>query len=57
MHKLRTKEVTSVKIHSRKPFDEEATWEAEGDMKKIYPHLFVSEEIPDQGNNSLLRNL
>ncbi|WMV41752.1 hypothetical protein MTR67_035137 [Solanum verrucosum] len=35
-------------------FVEEATWEAEEDMKKRYPHLFETGEIPDQGTNSLL---
>ncbi|WMV09408.1 hypothetical protein MTR67_002793 [Solanum verrucosum] len=38
--KLRTKEVASVKVLWRNQFFEEATWEAEEDMKKRYPHLF-----------------
>ena len=38
--KLRTKEVASVKVLLRNQFVEEATWEAEEDMKKIYPNLF-----------------
>ncbi|WMV18372.1 hypothetical protein MTR67_011757 [Solanum verrucosum] len=45
--KLRTKEVASVKVLWRNLFVEEATCEAEEDMKKRYPHLFVSEEIPN----------
>ncbi|WMV42135.1 hypothetical protein MTR67_035520 [Solanum verrucosum] len=35
--KLRTKEVASVKVLWRNQFIEEATWEAEEDMKKRYP--------------------
>ncbi|XP_015078323.1 uncharacterized protein LOC107022144 [Solanum pennellii] len=38
--KLRTKEVALVKVHWRNHFVEEATLEAEEDMKKIYPYLF-----------------
>ncbi|WMV29199.1 hypothetical protein MTR67_022584 [Solanum verrucosum] len=51
VRKLRTKEVGSVKVLWRNQFVEEATWEAEEDMKKRYPHLFLSGEIPnkDQG--------
>ncbi|WMV37311.1 hypothetical protein MTR67_030696 [Solanum verrucosum] len=48
VRKLRTKEVASVKVIWRKQFVEEATWEAEEDMNKRYPHLFESGEIPDQ---------
>ncbi|WMV45374.1 hypothetical protein MTR67_038759 [Solanum verrucosum] len=54
VRKLRTKEVASVKVLWRNEFVEEATWEAEKDMKKRYPHLFEPGEIPDQGTNSLL---
>ncbi|WMV19313.1 hypothetical protein MTR67_012698 [Solanum verrucosum] len=43
--KLRTKEVASVNILWRNQFVEEATWEAEENMKKRYPHLFPFEEI------------
>ncbi|KAK4737797.1 hypothetical protein R3W88_001494 [Solanum pinnatisectum] len=42
VRKLRTKEVASVKVLWRNQFIEEATWEAEDDMKKRYPHLFES---------------
>ncbi|WMV46145.1 hypothetical protein MTR67_039530 [Solanum verrucosum] len=45
--KLRTKEVASVKVPWRNQFVEEATWEAEEDMNKRYPHLFESEEVPN----------
>ncbi|WMV55005.1 hypothetical protein MTR67_048390 [Solanum verrucosum] len=55
--KLRTKEVASVKVLWRNQFVEEATWEAEEDMKKRYSHLFKPGEIPDQCTNSLLRTL
>ncbi|WMV59105.1 hypothetical protein MTR67_052490 [Solanum verrucosum] len=47
VQKLRTKEVASVKVLWRNQFVEEATWEVEEDMKKRYPHLFESEEIPN----------
>ncbi|WMV10055.1 hypothetical protein MTR67_003440 [Solanum verrucosum] len=57
VRKLRTKEVASVKVLWRKQFVEEATWEAEEDMKKRYPHLFESGESADQGTNSLLTTL
>ncbi|WMV33596.1 hypothetical protein MTR67_026981 [Solanum verrucosum] len=57
VRKLRTKEVASVKVLWRNQFVEEATWEAEEDMKKIYPHLFEPGEIPEQGTNSLLSAL
>ncbi|WMV54718.1 hypothetical protein MTR67_048103 [Solanum verrucosum] len=40
VRKLRTKNVVSVKVLWRNQFVEEATWEAEEDMKKRYPHLF-----------------
>ncbi|WMV18641.1 hypothetical protein MTR67_012026, partial [Solanum verrucosum] len=46
---LRTKKLTSVKVLWRNQFVEEATWEAEEDMKKIYPHLFEPGQIPYQG--------
>ncbi|WMV57807.1 hypothetical protein MTR67_051192 [Solanum verrucosum] len=51
---LRKKEVASVKVLWRNQFVEEATWEAEEDMKKRYPHLFESGENSDQGTNPLL---
>ncbi|KAH0780669.1 hypothetical protein KY290_000267 [Solanum tuberosum] len=49
VRKLRTKEVASVKVLWRNQFVEEATWEAEEDMNKRYPHLFETGEISDQG--------
>ncbi|WMV58026.1 hypothetical protein MTR67_051411 [Solanum verrucosum] len=48
VRKLRTKEVALVKVLWRNQFVEEATLEAEEDMKKRYPHLFEAREIPDQ---------
>ncbi|WMV09953.1 hypothetical protein MTR67_003338 [Solanum verrucosum] len=57
VRKLRTKEVASVKVLLRNQFVEEATWEAEEDIKKRYPHLFETGEIPDQDTNSLLGTL
>ncbi|WMV39013.1 hypothetical protein MTR67_032398 [Solanum verrucosum] len=48
VRKLRAKEVASVKVLWRNQFVEEATWEAEEDMKKRYPHIFESGENADQ---------
>ncbi|KAK4717839.1 hypothetical protein R3W88_016177 [Solanum pinnatisectum] len=57
VHKLRTKEVASVKVLLMNHFVEEATWEAEEDMKRRYPHLFESGEISNQGTNSFFSTL
>ena len=40
--RLRNKEIASVKVLWRNQKVESATWEAEDDMKKRYPHLFSS---------------
>ncbi|XP_070042664.1 uncharacterized protein [Nicotiana tomentosiformis] len=40
LQKLRNKEIASVKVLRRNQQVEEATWEAEEEMKKKYPHLF-----------------
>ncbi|WMV07863.1 hypothetical protein MTR67_001248 [Solanum verrucosum] len=40
VRRLRTKEVASVKVLWRNQLVEEATWDAEEDMKKRYPYLF-----------------
>ena len=47
--KFATKEVDLVKVLWRNQFVEEATWEAEEDMKNIYPHLFESGDNVNQG--------
>ncbi|WMV55173.1 hypothetical protein MTR67_048558 [Solanum verrucosum] len=57
VRKLRAKEVASVKVLWRNQFVEEASWEAERDMKKRYPHLFEFGEIPNLGTNSFLGTL
>ncbi|WMV41326.1 hypothetical protein MTR67_034711 [Solanum verrucosum] len=57
VRRLRTKEVASVKVLWRNQFVEEATWEAEGDMKKRYPYLFEFGGNADQGINFLLSAL
>ncbi|KAH0658081.1 hypothetical protein KY289_026829 [Solanum tuberosum] len=49
VRKLRTKEVASIKVLWRNQFVEEAIWKAEGDMKKIYLHLFEFGEVPNKG--------
>ncbi|WMV49475.1 hypothetical protein MTR67_042860 [Solanum verrucosum] len=43
VRKLRTKEVASVKLLWRNQFVEEATWEADEDMKKRYISLNLEE--------------
>ncbi|XP_070010138.1 uncharacterized protein [Nicotiana sylvestris] len=40
VRKLRNKEIVSVKVLWRNQQVEEATWEAEEEMRKEYPHLF-----------------
>ncbi|WMV29334.1 hypothetical protein MTR67_022719 [Solanum verrucosum] len=57
VRKLRTKEVASVKVLWRNQFVKEATWKAEEDMKKRYPHVFEPGKTSDQGTNSLLSTL
>ncbi|WMV24276.1 hypothetical protein MTR67_017661 [Solanum verrucosum] len=57
VRKLRTKEVASVKVLWKNQFVEEATWEAKEDMKKRYPHLFETGDIPDQGTSYFLSTL
>ncbi|XP_070025337.1 uncharacterized protein [Nicotiana sylvestris] len=41
VRKLRNKEIASVKVLWRNQQVEEATWEAEEEMKRKYPHLFA----------------
>ncbi|XP_059282047.1 uncharacterized protein LOC132035912 [Lycium ferocissimum] len=50
VRKLRTKEVASVKVLWRSQKVEEATWEAEEDMKSKYPFLFEQQAENSQGN-------
>jgi len=54
VRKLRTKEVASVKVLWRNQFVEEATWEAEEDMKTRYPHLFVPNDDDVNGKSLIL---
>ncbi|XP_059310084.1 uncharacterized protein LOC132061255 [Lycium ferocissimum] len=44
VHRLRTKDVASVKVLWRNKNVEEMTWEAEKDMKSRYPHLLPTPE-------------
>ncbi|WMV24423.1 hypothetical protein MTR67_017808 [Solanum verrucosum] len=44
VHKLRTKEVASLKVLGRNYFIEEALWEAKEDMKDIYPEFFIHQD-------------
>ena len=57
VRKLRTKEVSLVKVFWRNQFLEKATWEAKEDMKKRYPHLFESIRDSDKGNSFLLSTI
>ncbi|WMV44923.1 hypothetical protein MTR67_038308 [Solanum verrucosum] len=50
-------DVASIKVLWRNQIVEEATWEAEEDMKKRYPYLFESGGNADQGINFLLSAL
>ena len=40
VRKLRSKEITSIKVQEKTRPVEESTWESEVDMQKRYPHLF-----------------
>lgn len=57
VRKLRIKKVVTVKVLWRNQFVEEATYDAEEDMKKRYPHLFESGENAYQGTNFLLSTI
>ncbi|XP_059280989.1 uncharacterized protein LOC132034616 [Lycium ferocissimum] len=52
VHKLRTKEVASVKVLWRSRKVEEAMWEVEEDMESRYPHLFEQSAENVEGNLS-----
>ncbi|XP_070019881.1 uncharacterized protein [Nicotiana sylvestris] len=49
VHKLRTKDVASIKVLWRSKNMEEMTWETEKDMKSKYPYLFQNEDNKDVG--------
>ncbi|XP_070002018.1 uncharacterized protein [Nicotiana sylvestris] len=49
VHKLRTKNVASIKVLWRNKNMEEITWEAEEEMKSKYPYLFQNEDNKDVG--------
>ena len=53
VRKLRTMEVTSVRVLWRNQFVKEASWKAELHMKRRYPHLFESINNAYQGTNFL----
>lgn len=52
--KLRTNEISSVKVLWRNQFVQEATWEAVEDMKNRYSYLLESGEVPYLGTNTFL---
>jgi len=41
VHKLRSKEIASIKVQWKNRYVEESTWESEADMQERYPHFFV----------------
>ena len=41
LKRLRNKDVASIKVLWKYHLVEGATWEAEADMKSLYPHLFA----------------
>ncbi|XP_075083496.1 uncharacterized protein LOC142167237 [Nicotiana tabacum] len=47
VRKLRNKEITSVKVLWRNQHVAEATWEAEEEMKKMYPYLLKETYTPE----------
>ncbi|XP_069145930.1 uncharacterized protein [Solanum lycopersicum] len=53
VRKLKTEKVASVKVLWRNQFVEEATCEADDDMKKIDPHIFEYGENADKGYDRL----
>ena len=42
IHKMRSREITSIKVQWKNRPVEESTWENEADMQERYPHLFTS---------------
>ena len=51
--RLRNKEIASVKVLWRNQYVESATWDAEEDMKKRYPHLIPTNQAQGEISNSL----
>ena len=41
VHKLRSREIASIKVQWKNRPVEECTWEKEADMQERYPHLFT----------------
>ena len=41
VHKLRSREIASIKVQWKNRLVEESTWEKEADMQERYPHLFT----------------
>ena len=46
VHKLRSREIASIKVQWKNRPVEESTWEKEADMQKRYPHLFTDSGTP-----------
>ena len=46
VRKLRSREITSIKVQWKNRPVEEATWEKEADMQERYPHLFTDLGTP-----------
>ena len=46
IHKLRSREIASIKVQWKNQPVEEATWEKEVDMRERYPHLLTDSCTP-----------
>ena len=46
IHKLRSREIASIKVQWKNRPVEESTWEKEADMQERYPHLFTDSGTP-----------
>ena len=54
IRKLRSREITSIKVQWKNRPVEEATWEKEADMLEKYPHMFTDSGTPFRPCFSLL---
>ena len=46
VRKLRSREISSIKVQWMNRPVEESTWEKEADMQEKYPHLFIDSGTP-----------
>ncbi|XP_069145627.1 uncharacterized protein [Solanum lycopersicum] len=50
VHKLRSREIASIKVQWKNRPVIESTWEKEADMQEKYPHLFTDSGAPPRGD-------